>query len=517
MHGTRRVLLAGAATLGLALVQLPPPAMARAAAMPSDFNGDGYADLAIGVPGEDIGSKDYAGAVNVLYGSKTGLTASGDQHWSQASPGVKGKAQKDDYFGSALASGDFDGDGYADLAIGVPYDHVGDVHNAGAVNILYGSKRGLTAAGDQRWSRANLPGPPQKNGSFGQSLASGDFNGDGRWDLAIGVREGDGDHGSVIALLGSPEGLISKGATSLRRSMTGAPPVDHAEFGATLAAGDLDGDGRDDLAVGSGYVGCTTPSGDCPRDQGDAGVFYGGPVGLTAEGCQLFSQDSPGIEDDAEDWDSFGRSLAIGDFDGDGVGDLAVGVPGELQPACPSCGEGAVNILYGSPDGLTSAGSRIFYEPDPGVPPDDYDDRFGSALAAGDFDGDGQDDLAIGAPWEAQRWGVVFVLYGAGAGLSAEGYQRWSQDSPGVPGTSEDRDGFGSELASADYGRSGRDDLAIGAPREKVGRAAAGRVTVLYGRAPGLSARHAQAWSQNSPGVKDRSEARDYFGRSLTP
>ena len=122
--------------------------------------------------------------------------------------------------------------------------------------------------------------------------------------------------------------------------MTGAPPVDHAEFGATLAAGDLDGDGRDDLAVAPDDVGCTTPSGDCPRDQGDAGVFYGGPVGLTAEGCQLFSQDSRGIEDDAEDWNTFGRSLAIGDFDGDGVGDLAVGVPGERQPACPSCGEG---------------------------------------------------------------------------------------------------------------------------------------------------------------------------------
>jgi hypothetical protein len=67
-----------------------------------DFNGDGFADLAIGVPGEDIGTLTNAGAVNILYGSAAGLTAAGNQLFSQATPGVEGVAEVDDRFGSGL-------------------------------------------------------------------------------------------------------------------------------------------------------------------------------------------------------------------------------------------------------------------------------------------------------------------------------------------------------------------------------------------------------------------------------
>jgi hypothetical protein len=117
-----------------------------------DFNGDGYADLAVGIPDEAIGSVNYAGAVNVLYGSESGLSATGNQFWHQNSPDIQDTADGADHFGAALAAGDFNGDGHADLAVGVPYEAIGTVWEAGAVNILYGSDAtGLIAAGNQLW------------------------------------------------------------------------------------------------------------------------------------------------------------------------------------------------------------------------------------------------------------------------------------------------------------------------------------------------------------------------------
>jgi hypothetical protein len=130
-----------------------------------------------------------------------------------------------------------------------------------------------------------------------------------------------------------------------------------------------------------------------------------------------WSQDSVGIQGVAEAGDSFGRSLACGDFDGDGHRDLAVGVPFEnLSEAI----EGAVHVLFGSGTGLTAAGDQLWTRA--GVPladpsPSNLADRFGSTLAAGDFDGTGHADLAIGAPGEALDTagsaGAVFTLYGS--------------------------------------------------------------------------------------------------------
>ena len=85
-----------------------------------DFNGDGYDDLAIGAPGEKLGGKNNSGSVNVLYGSASGLTAIGDQLWTQDSNSVADSSQAGDRFSDSLAVGDFNGDGFADLAIGAP-------------------------------------------------------------------------------------------------------------------------------------------------------------------------------------------------------------------------------------------------------------------------------------------------------------------------------------------------------------------------------------------------------------
>ena len=109
----RRVLVAGCLLLTVLLPATPALATDAAAAASGggggDFNGDGVADLAVGVPGEDVDGIQDAGAVNVLYGSATGITATGDQLFTQATPGVPGAAEAGDRFGSAVAAGDFKG------------------------------------------------------------------------------------------------------------------------------------------------------------------------------------------------------------------------------------------------------------------------------------------------------------------------------------------------------------------------------------------------------------------------
>ncbi|MEJ2736235.1 MAG: FG-GAP repeat protein, partial [Anaerolineae bacterium] len=177
-----------------------------------DFDGDGYNDLAVGVPQEGL-DVAMAGAVNVLYGRDTGLSAVNSQLWHQESPGILGGAEEYDQFGWALAAGDFDGDGYSDLAVGVPGEkEEGEISGAGAVNVLYGSAAGLSAIDNQLWDQdsAGMVDPREQGDGFGIALAAGDWNGDGYSDLAVGVSGEDvgavSDAGAVHILYGSGAG-----------------------------------------------------------------------------------------------------------------------------------------------------------------------------------------------------------------------------------------------------------------------------------------------------------------------
>ncbi len=538
MHRTTRKLV-GATLLSAAMI-LPLTAVTvglTKPAIPSDFDGDGYADLAVGVPGEDIGSTRDAGMVNVLYGGATGLTAAGDQAWSQDTAGVRGTSEggpafAGDAFGSALASADFDRDGRADLAIGVPSDRVGATRYAGAVNVLHGTRSGLSAADDQRWSQGNLSGVAATGEGFGQSLAAGDFDGDGYADLAIGI-PGE-DHGTdqapgtVMIVYGSASGLVATDAWTLTREMTGeaydADTTPHG-FGCALAAGDLDGDGFADLAIGAPASGIGGDDPERPLVDGEVTVVHGSAEGLTVDGSQLWSPSVTDMPGGAEAGDRFGSSLTIADFDGDTFGDLAIGIRFDRVNAVRA---GAVNVLYGSVAGLTTAGAQWWHQDQPDIPDTaEADDDFGRSVASGDLDGDGYADLAVGVPGESLASGepgagLVNVLYGSATGLDGAGAQAWTQASPSVPGRPEatdiEWDAFGQTLTIGDFGRSARDDLAVGVPLERVaGRAAAGMVNVLYGRASGLSGTNAQGWSQRTPGVKGAPERDDTFGLGLAP
>src|SRR5947199_351050 len=122
---TRRLFLTWLIALGFVSFW-PSGAASALGAVRGDFNGDGSADLAVGVPGEDVGGVNGAGAVNVLYGGTGGLSATGNQLWSQDSPGVLDAPGVSEFFGQALAIGDLNGDGRDDLAVGVPYEDVAD-------------------------------------------------------------------------------------------------------------------------------------------------------------------------------------------------------------------------------------------------------------------------------------------------------------------------------------------------------------------------------------------------------
>jgi hypothetical protein len=147
-----------------------------------DLDHDGFADLAVAAPLESIGAISGAGAVNVLYGSAGGLTGVGSQLFRQGAGGVAGSAEADDLFGFALSAGDFDHDGFADLAVGVRLEDVQGRDGAGAVNVLYGSAGGLTGAGSQVfWQGAGgVAGSLEAGDRFGSALTAGGTVASGR-------------------------------------------------------------------------------------------------------------------------------------------------------------------------------------------------------------------------------------------------------------------------------------------------------------------------------------------------
>ncbi|MCC6498346.1 MAG: VCBS repeat-containing protein [Propionibacteriaceae bacterium] len=466
----------------------------EAPASPSDFNGDGYADLAVGAPGNARGR----GLVNVIPGGSDGLRGTAGTSLSQASLQVAGTAGRG-AFGTALASADFNRDGYADLAVGSPSEN-GRAAATGGVSVFYGSSKGLQASGGQHWPAASS-GLPTGCRRLGIALAAGDFDGNGYPDLAMGAD----DPGAVLVVRGSTAGLSQAGVVLAAETYTGG------RYGNALAAGDLNGDGAAELIVGA-------PGHDASTDwSGAVFVHAGSRTGLSTT-ARLVTPDAVGITDAGSS--DFGGTLGTGDFDTDGFEDLAIG-------AAEAGMGGLVAVLPGSAAGVNPSAAVLWTQDSPGVPGvSEIHDSLGGALAAGDVVGDAADDLVIGIPGErldgrrGRQHGAVLVIPGmAGSGLSATGARGWTRDTQGVPGKPVLSDRFGAALAIANYTGSAAADLVIGTPGQSFRPYAdgGGSITLLPGEAHGLTSSGSAVWSQASPGIAGSPGYHDHFGAALTP
>lgn len=125
-----------------------------------------------------MSGKTGAGYVAVVYGTKSGLDTSKRQIISQATAGIPGTPETGDYFGDRLTSGDFDGDGYTDLVVGVHSEQIGSTDSIGALTVLWGGATGIKSGTD-------IASPlPRYRNELGWVIAAGDFDGDGHTDLA---------------------------------------------------------------------------------------------------------------------------------------------------------------------------------------------------------------------------------------------------------------------------------------------------------------------------------------------
>ncbi len=472
--GMGLVLVGGVVTPVATPVEVAPASAAvTSAAMPYDFDGDGYADLTVGVIKEDLRGKHNAGAVQVLYGSTSGPTAH-DQLWHQGRKGVKGALEKGDKLGWSLASGDFDRDGFADLAIGIPREDVGAKKDSGAVQVLYGSPAGLTATGDQVWHQGTkgVPGRSGEADGFGEQLAVGDFDGDGYADLVVSVAGEDAGEkhnaGRVVMLRGSATGLTSVGAQSWGEGSAGiaSKPRSNEMFGYRLAAGDVNGDGHGDLTIAARTRSAGGPT---------VHLLLGSPSGLTASGSQHFRLADLGFR-----WASI-DSLWLGDVNADGRDDLTVS------------GSREVGVLHGHADGLHPGPLAA-----PGQPGTDaiwsteWSPLAGSA-ATGDLTGDGHADLAMTRGPDDQ----MGIVIGTGQGLGSEVTQ-WPVS--------------GVALNVLPLSGGTHMWLALGDHITPVGSSwYAGKVTVLQATPAGAPG-PATVWHQDTPGIKGVVEYGDMFG-----
>ncbi len=321
----------------------------------ADFDQDGFTDLAVGVPWEGLDGAifdyDEAGAVQVFYGSSLGITVRGNQWIDQSSSlggvTIAGDVGDDDHFGESLVAGDWNGDGAADLAVGVPGDFA---DQPGAVEVLFGVK-GYGLHGERNFlftqDTAGVLDDNERMDHFGTHLGAGDFDRDGFAELLVGVwSEDDGrriDTGAMHQVPGSPVGPVLAGDVLFTQSGLDVP--DGAEqddrFGGPFTSGDLDGDGELDLAV-------SAPEEDLFgfKNAGVVHLLWGLPGGgFDLAGSVALHQAGSGPEPRIQAYEEFGDALAIGDFDGDGRADLAVGVRLDVIEGRP--GAGSVNVFYG--------------------------------------------------------------------------------------------------------------------------------------------------------------------------
>jgi hypothetical protein len=299
-----------------------------------DVNGDGYADVAVSAPSTTVNSQTFAGRIFVFYGSPMGLVIDAGKYTSIDSPDATMHAG----FGSALAPGDVNGDGYADLVVSSPGVLQSANNPIGRVYVYKGAASGLNTTAIKSFDG------PVVNGNFGLAIGGTDVNGDGYSDVIIGASNemigSNASAGRVYIYLSSASGFV-----------TAAAPIDgpngaNARFGDTVtSAGDVNGDGYGDIAIGSPHA-AVSPN----NNVGIVDVYLGGTTGVNVTALPINGLDAPGY---------FGWAIApVADMTNDGFGDIVIG------SIAASSFAGRVVLWEGASGGLKASYSRNWLDPD---------------------------------------------------------------------------------------------------------------------------------------------------------
>lgn len=429
-------------------------APASAARQQVDFNGDGYADMYASVPDGTVSGLKKAGYLVVYPGDAKGISKARHQVINQNTSGVPGSAAADARFGAGTPA-DIDRDGYTDLLVS---------SIKGSQIILFGGKGGLgTRAVEYR----------------GQGYVLGDFDGNGRTDAAgidrtewhgkIVLDENIGADGSVggtrTALTadngfavfervqavdmnndGKDDLLVSSGCDdepdcggrslylSTGTGFTYTPivtaPGTYLEH-STMTVGSVNGDAYPDLVFTRQPTGMDSDV-DFPSKGGAVAVVLGGPKGQnTAVKPKWITQATAGVPGADERGDAMGASAAVGDLDGDGYGEVVVGLPGEDVGTAKDAG--GVLVFKGRASGITGADTKVIGQSTANVPGvDETGDAFGGEVHVVAPAKGVPATLALAAPGENTNQGGVWLLKGSRTGPVAKGSVSFGESSLGV-------------------------------------------------------------------------------------
>ncbi len=418
-----------------------------------DFNNDGFDDLATGSPYEVItGTSAQAGFVTINRGSRFGLT------WVNAmgmSPGNSALSNAESHqMGYALASADFNNDGFDDLAVGLPASTINSATNSGRVLIYMGGTNGLSATASQVLTQTPFGGVNEAGDRFGAALAAGRLGTDNYADLVIGAPGENAGSGAIYIMRGGAAGLTTA-VTGISSGAAGAPAG--GAFGSSLAIGNVIGQVMADVLVGA-------PETDTGiiDNAGMVHLLIGNGTSVSTVNALHFDAAADG--EFYQTNGRFGAALVVGDFYADdGELDVAIGAPGR------NTGRGSVSIARGGLLALQWGTVLTAYANQDNA-------LYGSALAAGDWDADGDDDLAVGSPYNDASGapvpadninsGLLVLFLGGPAGPASQVAYDELEASAGYGNNAQ----MGSSLAFGRFGAGPRASLAIGCPARDTAR-----------------------------------------------